>query len=60
MTEPSILACPDFDLPFIFHTDASGAGLGCRLFQIQDGSIRVIGYGGKTLTGFEEKYHSST
>ena len=60
LTEPSILACPDFDLPFILHTDASGAGLGCGLFRKQDDSIRVIGYGSKTLTGSEEKYHSST
>ena len=59
MTEPPILAYPDFDLLFILHTDASGARLGCGLFQIQDGSIRVIGYGSRTLTGSEEKYHSS-
>ena len=59
LTEPPILAYPDFDLPFILHTDASGAKLGCGLFQIQDGSIRVIGYGSRTLTGSEEKYHSS-
>ena len=58
MREPPILACPDVDLPFILHTDASGAGLGCGLFQIQDGSISVIGYGSRTLAGFEEKYHS--
>ena len=59
LTEPPILAYPDFDLPFILHTDASGPGLGCGLFQTQDGSIRVIGYGSRTLTGSEEKYHSS-
>ena len=59
MTEPPTLAYPDFDLPFIIHTDASGAGLGCGLFQIQDGSIRVIGDGSRRLTGSEEKYHSS-
>ena len=59
MTEPPTLAYPDFDLPFILHTDASGAGLGCGLFQIQDGSIRVIGDGSRRLTGSEEKYHSS-
>ena len=59
LTEPPILAYPDFDLPFIFHTDASGAGLRCGLFQIQDGSIKVDGYGSRTMTGSEEKYHSS-
>ena len=59
MKEPPILAYPDFDLLFILHTDASGTGLGCGLFQIQDGSIRVFGYGSRTLTGSEEKYHSS-
>ena len=59
LTEPPILAYPDFDLPFILHTDASSTGLGCGLFQIQHGSIRVIGYGSRTLTGSEEKYHSS-
>ena len=59
MTEPPILAYPDLDLPFIRYTDASGARLECGLFQIQDGSVRVIGYGRRTLTGSEEKYHSS-
>ena len=43
LTEPPILPYPDFDLPFILHTDASGAGLGRGLFQIEDSSIRVIG-----------------
>ena len=59
LTVPHILAYSDFDLPFILHTDASGAGLGCGLFQIQNGSVRVISYGSRTLTGSEEKYHSS-
>ena len=45
--------------PFWLHTDASGAGLGCGLFQIQDRSIRVTGCGIRTLTGSEEKHHSS-
>ena len=59
MTEPLILASPDFDLLFILHTDAPDAGLGCGSFQTQDCSVRVIGYGSRTMTGSEEKYHSS-
>ena len=43
LTEPPILAYPNFDLSFTCHTDASGAGYGCLLFQIKYGSIRVIG-----------------
>ena len=59
LTEPPILAYPDFALPFILHTDASGTGLRCGLFQIQDDSIRVIGYGSRILTRSKEKYYSS-
>ena len=59
LIEPPILAYPDFSLHFILHTDTSGAGLGCGIFQIQDGSIRVISYGSRTLARFEEKYNSS-
>ena len=43
LTEPPILAYPNFDLSFTCHTGASGAGYGCLLFQIKYGSIRVIG-----------------
>ena len=59
LTEPPILAYQDFDLPFILHTEASGAGLRSGHFQIQDGSTRVIGYGSRTLNESEEKHHSS-
>ena len=59
LTEPPILAYPDYNVPFILHTDASSEGLGCGLFQEQDGTIRAIGYGSRTLVGSEEKYHSS-
>ena len=59
LTKPPILAYPDYSVPFILHTDASSAGLGCGLFQEQDGTIRVIVYESRTLVGSEEKYHSS-
>ena len=59
LIEPPILAYPNYNISFILHTDASSAGLGCGLFQEQEGSIRVIGFGSRTLVGAEEKYHSS-
>ncbi|KAI3352072.1 hypothetical protein L3Q82_020890 [Scortum barcoo] len=48
---------PDFDQPFVLHTDASERGLGAVLYQQQDGKLRVIGYGSRTLTPAERNYH---
>lgn len=45
LTQPPILAYPDFTKPFILHIDASGSGLGAALYQTQDGKQRVIAYG---------------
>ena len=58
LTETSILAYPDYSVPFILHTDVSSAGLGCGLFQEQNGAIRVTEYGSRKLVVAEEKYHS--
>lgn len=59
LVSPPLLAYPDYNLPFVLHTDASGSGLGCALYQTQDGKLRVIGYGSRTLSRAEAKYHSS-
>ena len=56
---PPILAFPDFQLPFILHTDASAKGLGCALYQIQENQVRVLAYGSRALVAAENKYHSS-
>lgn len=56
LTTPPVLAYPDFDLPFILHTDASDRGLGAVLYQRQAGKLRVIGYGSRTLTPTERNY----
>ncbi|XP_023201986.1 uncharacterized protein LOC111610961 [Xiphophorus maculatus] len=57
LTKPPVLAYPDFDRPFTLHTDASQKGLGAVLYQVQDGKMRVIGYGSRTLTPAEQNYH---
>ena len=59
ITSPPILAYPDFEEDFFVHTDASGLGLGCILYQKQGGKDRVIAYGSRTLTAGEQNYHSS-
>lgn len=57
LTKPPVLAYPDFSLPFTLHTDAFQKGLGEVLYQSQDGKMRVIGYGSRTLTPAEQNYH---
>lgn len=53
LTSPPVLAYPNFDLPFVLHTDASNEGLGAVLYQQQGNKLRVIGYGSRTLTPAE-------
>lgn len=57
LTHPPVLAYPDFDQPFVLHTDASEQGLGAVFYQQQDGKLRVIGYGSRTLSPAERNYH---
>lgn len=57
LVSPPILAYPNFDLPFVLHTDASNEGLGAVLYQEQSGKLRVIAYGSRTLTPAEKNYH---
>ena len=57
LMKPPVMAYPHFEEPFILHTDASHQGLGAVLYQRQNGIIRVIGYGSRTLTPSEQNYH---
>lgn len=50
LSNPPVIAYPDFDLPFVLHTDASEQGLGAVLYQRQEGKLRVIAYRSRTLT----------
>lgn len=56
LTNPPVMAYPRFDHPFILHIDASEQGLGAVLYQRQEGKLRVIGYGSRTLTPAEKNY----
>ena len=44
LVTPPILAFPDYDQPFKLLADASRLGLGCSLFQMQNGKLRVLGF----------------
>lgn len=57
ITSPPLLAYPDYNAPFIVHTDASQDGLSAGLYQEQNGSTRVIAYASRTLTPSECNYH---
>ncbi len=56
LVNPPVLAYPDFHLPFVLHTDASEKGLWAILYQHQDGGLRVIAYGSRTLSPAEKNY----
>lgn len=57
LSHPPVLAYPDFELPFVLHTDASEQGLGAVLYQRQEGKLRVIAYGSRTLSPAEKNYN---
>ena len=51
-----ILAYPDYQLPFILHTDISSEGLGEVLYQKQKGKLRVIAYASRSVSKSESNY----
>ena len=55
-TSTPILAYPDYQLPFILHTDSSSEGLGAVLYQKQEGKLRVIAHASRSVSKTEANY----
>lgn len=54
-----VMACPDFERPFVLHGDASNDGLGAALTQRVDKSETVIAYASRLLNE-QEKHYTTT
>ena len=57
LTSAPVLAYPDFGVPFILETDASGNGLGAVLAQQQDDElVRPIAYASRSLQEHNKRH----
>ena len=55
---PAVMVYPDYQKPYIVHTDASKDRLSAVLYQDQEGTVRVIAYDSRSLCANAEKnYH---
>ena len=54
---PPVLRYPNFEKPFVLHTDASKDGLGAVLEQEQgDGRLHPVAYASRSLNKHEQNY----
>ncbi len=56
LTEEPVLRAPDFGCPFLLQTDASEAGLGAVLSQVQEGEEQPVLFISRKLTKAERNY----
>ena len=56
LTTTPIFQYPDFSLPFILYTDASGTGLGAMLAQKVNKKDHVIAYASRLMNKTEQNY----
>ena len=56
LTHPPVLAFADGNLDYELHIDGSRIALGAVLYQRQNGVLRVIAYGSRTLSPSETNY----
>ena len=56
LASPPILTYPDFKIPFIVSTDASGTAIGGVLSQVQGSAEKVIAYWSRQLQKAERNY----
>lgn len=59
LVQAPVLACPDFNLPFEVHTDASNFGIGAMLAQTIDGVEHPIAYMSRSLSKPERNYSTT-
>uniref|UniRef100_A0A8C1M144 ribonuclease H n=1 Tax=Cyprinus carpio TaxID=7962 RepID=A0A8C1M144_CYPCA len=56
LTSAPVLRAPDFSCPFLLQTDASDAGLGAVLSQVQEGEEHPVIYISRKLSPAERNY----
>ena len=56
LVSPPILAYPQFQLPFVVASDASGCAIGAVLSQEHEGEEKVIAYWSRQLSKAEQNY----